>query len=46
MASSDGMQWHTRVPSGTEDSRQFITLSSAEIFVSDGTSSERHEGVP
>jgi len=46
MASSDGMQWHTGVPSGTVDSRQFITLSSAESVVSDGTSSERHEGVP
>jgi hypothetical protein len=46
MASSDGMQWHTGVPSGTVDSRQFITLSSAESVVSDGTSSERHEGYP
>jgi hypothetical protein len=46
MASSDGMQWHTGVPSGTVDNRQFITLSSAESVVSDGTSSERHEGVP
>ena len=46
MASSDGMQWHTGVPSGIVDNRQFITLSSAESFVSDGTSSERHEGVP
>jgi hypothetical protein len=46
MTSSDGMQWHTRVPSGTIDSRQFIILSSAETFFSDGTSSERHEGVP
>jgi hypothetical protein len=46
MASSDGMQWQTRVPSGIVDSRQFITLSSAESVVSDGTSSERHEGVP
>jgi hypothetical protein len=46
MTSSDGMQWHTGVPSGTVDSRQFITLSSAESVVSDGTSSERHEGVP
>jgi hypothetical protein len=34
------------VPSGTVDSRQFITLSSTESVVSDGTSSERHEGVP
>jgi hypothetical protein len=25
MASSDGMQWHTGVPSGTVDNRQFIT---------------------
>jgi hypothetical protein len=46
MASSDGMQWHTGVPSGTVYIRQFITLSSAESVVSDGTSSERHEGVP
>jgi hypothetical protein len=46
MASSDGMQWHTGVPSGTVDSRQFVTLSSAESVVSDGTNSERHEGVP
>jgi hypothetical protein len=46
MASSDGMQWHTGVPSGTIDNRQFITLFSAESVVSDGTSSERHEGVP
>jgi hypothetical protein len=46
MASSDGVQWHIGVPSGTVDSRQFITLSSAESVVSDGTSSERHEGVP
>jgi hypothetical protein len=46
MASSDGMQWHTGVPSGTVDSRQFITLSSTESVVSDGTSSERHEGLP
>ena len=46
MASSDGMQWHTGVPSGTVDNRQFINLSSAESVVSDGTSSERHEGVP
>jgi hypothetical protein len=46
MASSDGMQWHTGVPSGTVDNRQFITLSSVESVVSDGTSSERHEGVP
>jgi hypothetical protein len=44
MASSDGMQWHTGVPSGIVDSRQFITLSSAESVVIDGTSSERHEG--
>jgi hypothetical protein len=29
MASSDGMQWRTGVPSGTVDSRKFITLSSA-----------------
>ena len=46
MASSDEMQWHTGVPSGTVDSRQFIILSSAESVVSDGTNSERHEGVP
>jgi hypothetical protein len=46
MASSDGMQWHTGVPSCIVDSRQFITLSSAESVVSDGTSNERHEGVP
>jgi hypothetical protein len=46
MASSDWMQWHTGLPSGTVDSRQFITLSSAKSVVSDGTSSERHEGVP
>jgi hypothetical protein len=46
MASSDGMQWHIGVPSGTVDNRQFIILSSAESVVSDGTSSERHEGVP
>jgi hypothetical protein len=46
MASGDGMQWHTGVPSGIVDSRQFITLSSAKSVVSDGTSSERHEGVP
>jgi hypothetical protein len=46
MAYSDGMQWHIGVPSGTVDSRQFINLSSTKSFVSDGTSSERHEGVP
>jgi hypothetical protein len=46
MASSDGMQRHTGVPSGTIERRQFITLSSAESIVSDGTNSERHEGVP
>jgi hypothetical protein len=46
MASSDGMQWHTGVPSGTVDSRQFITLSSTESVVSDGTRNERHERVP
>jgi hypothetical protein len=34
MASSDGMQWHTGVPSGTVDNRQFNTLSSAESVVS------------
>jgi hypothetical protein len=46
MASSDGMQWHIGVPSGIVDNRQFITLSSVESVFSDGTSSERHEGVP
>jgi hypothetical protein len=46
MESSDGMQWHTGVPSGTVYIRQFIILYSAESAVSDGTSSERHEGVP
>ena len=46
MASSDGMQWHIGVPSGTVDNRKFITLSSTESVVSDGTSSERHEGYP
>jgi hypothetical protein len=46
LASSDGIQWHTGVHTGTVDSKQFITLSSAKIVVSDGTSSERHEGVP
>ena len=49
IASSDGMQWHTGVPSGTVDSRQFNTLSSAESVVedfSDGTNSERYEVVP
>jgi hypothetical protein len=46
MASSDGMQWHIGVPSGTVDSRKFITLSSEESVVSDGTSSDSHEGVP
>jgi hypothetical protein len=46
MVSSDGMQWHAGVPSGIVDSRQFTTLSFAESVVSDGTSSERHEGVP
>jgi hypothetical protein len=46
MASSDGMQWHTGVPSGIVDSRHFITLSSVESVFSDGSSSEGHEGVP
>ena len=46
MESSDGMQWHIGVRSGTVDNREFITLSSTESIVSDGTSSERHEGVP
>jgi hypothetical protein len=46
MASTDGMQWRTGGPSGTVDSRHFIILSSTESVVSDGTSSERHEGVP
>jgi hypothetical protein len=46
MASSDGMQWHTGVPSGTVDNRQFITLSSAESVVSDDTSSEGSEMAP
>jgi hypothetical protein len=47
--SSDEVQWHTRVLSGTIDSRNFNTLSSAESVVedfSDGTNSERHEVVP
>jgi hypothetical protein len=30
MASSDVMQWHTRVPSNTLDSGQFSTSSYAE----------------
>jgi hypothetical protein len=46
MASSDGMQWHTGGPSGTIDNMKFIILSFAESVFSDGTSSERHEGVP
>jgi hypothetical protein len=49
IASSDGVQWHTGVLSGTVDSRKFNTLSSAESVVedfSDGTNSERHEVVP
>jgi hypothetical protein len=46
MASSDGMQWNIGVPSGTVDNKKFITLSSTKCVVSDGTSSERHEGVP
>ena len=39
MASSDGMQWHSI-------QKSIHHLSSIESVVSDGTSSERHEGVP
>jgi hypothetical protein len=46
LAVEDDVQLRMDRPSGTVDSRQFNTLSSAESVVSDGTSSERHEGVP
>jgi hypothetical protein len=49
LAVEDDVQLRMGRPSGTIDSRQFNTLSSTESVVeyfSDGTSSERHEGVP
>jgi hypothetical protein len=49
LAVEDDVQLHMDRPSGTVDSRQFITLSSAKSVVedfSDGTSNERHEVVP
>jgi hypothetical protein len=42
LASSDGIQWHTRVPSSTIDSGQFITSSYAEGVLGDsGASTSR-----
>jgi hypothetical protein len=35
IASSDGMQWHTGVPSSTVDSGQFSTSSYAESVFGD-----------
>jgi hypothetical protein len=46
LAVEDDVQLHMGKPSGIVDSRQFSTLSSTESVFSDGTSSERHEGVP
>jgi hypothetical protein len=46
LAVEDDVQLRMGIPSGTIDSRQSNTLSSAKSVVSDGTSSERHEGVP
>jgi hypothetical protein len=49
IASRDEVQWHTGGPSGTVDSGQFSTLSSAESVVgysNDGTGSERCEVAP
>jgi hypothetical protein len=42
LASSDGIQWHTRVPSNTVDSGQFSTSSYAEgVFGDSGASTSR-----
>jgi hypothetical protein len=42
LASSDGIQWHTRVPSSTIDSGQFNTSSYAEgVFGDSGASGSR-----
>jgi hypothetical protein len=42
LASSDGIQWHTRVPSSTVDSGQFRTSSYVEgAFVDSGASTSR-----
>jgi hypothetical protein len=42
LASSDGIQWHTRVPSSTIDSAQFSTSSYAErVFGDYGASTSR-----
>jgi hypothetical protein len=54
IASSDGVQWHTGVPSSTVDSGQFNTLSYAESVFGDSrvdtsrtdTSSEGYEVAP
>jgi hypothetical protein len=54
IASSDGVQWHTGVPSNTVDSGQFNTLSYAESVFGDSrvdtsrtdTSSEGYEVAP
>jgi hypothetical protein len=54
IASSDGMQWHTRGPNNTIDSGQFSTLSYAESVFGDSrvdtsgtdTSSEGYEVAP
>jgi hypothetical protein len=49
MASSDGMQWHTGVPSNIVDSGQFIMSSYADDIPGDsrvGTSSEGSEMAP
>jgi hypothetical protein len=46
LAVEDDVQLRMGRPSGTIDSRQSNTLSSAESVVRDGSSSERNEGVP
>jgi hypothetical protein len=49
LAVEDDVQLRMGRPSGTVDNKQFSTSSSTESVVedfSDGTSSERHEGVP
>jgi hypothetical protein len=44
MASSDGMQWHTGVPSSTIDSGQFNTSSYAEGVFGDSKVDTSNEG--
>jgi hypothetical protein len=46
LAVEDDVQLCMGRPSGTVDSRQSNTLSSAKSVFRDGTSNERHEGVP